>query len=556
MNRGGHLRQRPVDMLRLPQFPAPSLDDTDRRWLGTALLVGGLVYVAYLSFYPWPAQGAGFYLAIAEQINQHGYALPRRIPYYTAGGVPYAYPPLMFYVLAVALDLGADPFALARVLPGLVTVAALVPFYYLARAVLRSPVQAGVATLLLAVTPSGLQWHVASGGVVRAPAFLFALGTCHAGWRLFADGDRRWLVPAIGLFAATVLTHPVYAMFVGVSYLVFYAAVDRSPRGLAFGLTVAAGGALLSAPWWLTITARHGLEIFSAAAGTHEGIGGGISRLVGSFLLPLLTLDGDLPLYFLTFGGCVVLLTRRRYVLPIWILAVGYALRQPRFLFVPGAMAGAVLLVDVLAPWIHQSLDAVGEREALPRVAPATVGRMALAALAITTLLTAGWVTVSPVTGPELVPPADDQRYAATPLPPMYAVEDDVAAMAWIETNTPPDARFVVLGDAAEWFPYVTHRTMVLSPWGAEWEGPDAFRRHRDQYDTMAACRTATCVTNGLREENLDPDYLYLQTGHYTVRRMPHYRGPETKRSFVESNRYEVVFENDGGFVVRVVRPG
>lgn len=538
-------------MRTLPWPRAPSTPEAaDRRWLGAVLLVGTLGYVGYLAFYPLPAKGAGFYLTVAEQVGQHGYALPRRVPYYTEGGVPYAYPPLMFYVVAVALDLGADPLALALVLPGVVTVVALVPFYALARAILGSPSRAGVASLLLAVTPAVLIWHVSAGGLVRAPAFLFTLSACYAGWRLFADGDRRWLAPAVVLSAATVLTHPVNAAFVGVSYLVLYAAVDRSARGLAFGTVVAAGSVLLSAPWWVPVVSWHGSDIFSAAARTHDGLGGGLPRVVESFLTPLLTINGDLPFYLLAFGGCVALLVRRRYLLPAWLLAAGYALRQERFLFVPGAMAAAVLLVDVVAPRARALLG--GERGPLSRVPLARVARAGLAVLVVGTLVTAGWLALTPATGPGVVPPPDDERYAATSLPPMYVASDDVAAAEWVRANTPPDARFIVLGDAAEWFPYLTHRTLLLSPWGAEWEGPGAFQRHVGWYDSIADCDTAACATGALRTIPFDPDYLYLQTGHYTVRRVPYHRDARSIRSFAVSERYEVVFVNGGGFVVRV----
>ncbi|MFC6737073.1 hypothetical protein ACFQEQ_12595, partial [Halolamina salina] len=105
----------------------------DAPWLGAALAAGLLAVVVYLATNPYPAYGAGLYLRIADAIAANGYAPPARIAGYTAEGVPFAYPPLQFYVLAVLLDLGADPVALARVLPSVGVLAALVPVYLLAR---------------------------------------------------------------------------------------------------------------------------------------------------------------------------------------------------------------------------------------------------------------------------------------------------------------------------------------------------------------------------------------------------------------------------------------
>ena len=75
---------------------------------------------------------------MAEAVAENGYTLPARIPGYTPGGIPFPYPPLAFYLLGPLLDAGASPLALARFLPGLLTIAALVPTYALGRELLDS----------------------------------------------------------------------------------------------------------------------------------------------------------------------------------------------------------------------------------------------------------------------------------------------------------------------------------------------------------------------------------------------------------------------------------
>ncbi|MFB9809265.1 hypothetical protein ACFFQF_31120 [Haladaptatus pallidirubidus] len=102
-----------------------------RAWLAMAIGTGLFVHFIYLLTHPYPAYGAGLYLQIAEEISAHGYALPERIPLYTRDGVPFAYPPLMYYVSAVIMDTtGVDPITLSRLLPGFMTVLYLIPFYY------------------------------------------------------------------------------------------------------------------------------------------------------------------------------------------------------------------------------------------------------------------------------------------------------------------------------------------------------------------------------------------------------------------------------------------
>jgi len=70
-------------------------------WLAPALVAATLIYVGYLLTHPYPAFGAGLFLQIATEIARHNYHLPATIPYYTASGIPFAYPPLGFYLVAV-----------------------------------------------------------------------------------------------------------------------------------------------------------------------------------------------------------------------------------------------------------------------------------------------------------------------------------------------------------------------------------------------------------------------------------------------------------------------
>ena len=188
-----------VEDRELPGF----LESREWPWLAAPLLVGVVVVLAYLATHPYPAYGAGLYLHISERIVENGYRLPTRIPGYTEHGVPFAYPPLMFYVGAVATDLGVDPLVLSRYVPAVVTVGYLVPYYYLARELLRDRPEASLATVLLAVAAPTLQWHLSAGGFVRAPAFLLAVTGCYVGVRLFRSGEPRWLVPGTLLFGLT-----------------------------------------------------------------------------------------------------------------------------------------------------------------------------------------------------------------------------------------------------------------------------------------------------------------------------------------------------------------
>ena len=512
------------------------LEGRDWPYLAAPLLIGAAVVLVYLLAHPYPAYGAGLYLQIAERIAENGYRLPTRIPGYTAEGVPFAYPPLLFYLGALAMDVGGlDPLALSRYVPAVAVVGYLVPYYFLSRELLGNRAEASLATTLLAVAPPTLQWHLSAGGLVRAPAFLLALTGCYVGVRLFRSGERRWLVAGTLLFALTVLAHPVYTVFFGVSYLLLYAALDRTLRGLALGAVVAGGGLALAAPWWLQVLGTHGPGAFTAAAGTHSGLFGGTGRLVDQFGYTLVT-DLPIPAFFaLVYAGAAHFLYERRFLLPAWLVVPAVVIGKERFQFVAGATMAAVFLRDRIrvAAWRRYPT------EEWKRVAQLALTGVVLAFVCVGTLYAAG---------------ALPWAHAGDPSQPQFVDAEDREAMAWAANETHPDATFVVLGDAAEWFPLFADRTVLVGPWGVEWTSPERYERQLSLYRAVSTCDSEGCLSAALSIRDIDPTYVYVPKGTYTVRGLEETETGELRRELRRSGAYVPVFENEGVVVFR--QPG
>ncbi|WP_101295487.1 ArnT family glycosyltransferase [Halegenticoccus soli] len=496
------------------------LGTADAVWLAPVLAVGTAVYLLYLATHQYPAFGAGLYMLIAEEIVGHGYALPEWIPYYTARGVPFAYPPLMFYVAAVITDLtGVDPFTYSRFLPGLVTIAYLVPVYLLVRDLQGSRAQATAAATLIAVNPQILKWHISAGGIVRAPAVLFALCGIYTGYHMFRSGERRWVVASLGFFLLTVLTHPTYTLFFVLTYLLTWLTLDRSVAGLLRGAVVGVGAVILAAPWWIHVVSSFGPTVFFAASGTHGGIGGGLYEFV----------SGLFPWAIVPLLGAVYLLVSGHVFLPLWYLVAEFAVRQSRFAYLVG-------LIVIVAAAVE-----LGRRR-LPRtVAPRRFAPVFVAFLLVAAPAGIGYL-------------AYDMTDEVGTETPSFVDEEDVEAMEWAASQTRPDATFVVMGDAAEWFPAITHRTILIGPWGVEWVSSEAYYDQLDAYTNISACSAESCVNRWLAESGSDPDYLYVPRGGYTIRGDYEVQYGSLERALRLSDRYEQVFANDGVVIFRVKR--
>lgn len=512
---------------------------TDRRWLAVVLSVGVLVYVTYLATHSHPAYEGGLYLQIAEEIIQNGYALPEQIPYYLDGGVPFAYPPLMFYVIALITDVtGIDPVALELYGAGLVTIGSLIPYYYIAKEFLDTPRKAGIASVFFAVTPPVLRWHISAGGIVRAAAILLALCGIYVGLRLFRRGEHRarWILAGVVLFTLTVLTHPVYTVFFAGSYLLLYLGCDRTTRGLLSGVVVAGGGIVLTAPWWLQIANIHGLDIFLTASGTHTGLTGGVDRLKSRFVMPLWRMNALTPFYAAAFAGGLYALLRRRYLLVTWMVLASYVIGKQRFTFVAGALLVSLLVVDVIHPVVVRSLPSFDRSH-----------KRAIPTLLATVIVIGAIGTGVAFAGSQLAINHDGSHTQ-----PQTFGESDLIAAEWITNNTSRSDSFVVLGDAAEWVPYYTERTILISPWGAEWTSTARYYQEYELFRDTSTCTDVDCLQVRLGVAELDPDYVYVPTKRHTVHSEEYSGRIDLVRSMTVSDRYELVYENDGVAIFEV----
>lgn len=533
-------------------------------WFLPGLLAGGFIYVVYLFTHPYPAFGSGLFLLMAQEVSRQGYHLPVTIPYF-ARPVPFVYPPLMFYGVALLHDaLGIAPLAITRYLPGFVTVVTLGPFYLFVQTLLGSKRKAGIATVILATSPAFLEWHLSAGGVVRAPAMLFVCSGLYTGSRLFERRTRRWLLPSVAFFALTVLTHPVYTVFFVCSYIWLYVVFDRSLAGLSRGVIVGVSGVVLTAPWWMQVAALHGFAVFGNAAGTHSGIGQHLATLFNTTLLALggraqanvfdvwlrtVGLTATESTFIVAWYGLIVgaagyvgiarwhRRSRTDTFLVGWVLLSAFLISEARFVFFIGAILITVAISDLVQRHVTR-IDAFSEHQ----------NHLSLAAL-----LVVGTVCLS--VGGAYTAGALDTHADSHSLP-AFIDDDDVAAMQWVHGNVAPSAKFVVLGDAAEWFPYFTHRRILVGPWGVEWKGKAAYQRQVHEYSAISQCKSKRCLETTLGATGVRPEYIYLPTNGYTVRGKETASSPTMHAELVRDQRYTPVYRNDGVLILKVRHDG
>ena len=455
----------------------------------------------------FPLNDGGLFYAMIVDLQEAHFALPSYVAYNLAQ-IPFAYPPLAFYITGLLADLlHISILDLVRILPALISTLTIPVFYLLAKELTDSSLQIIFGTFAFALLPRTFAWSIMGGGITRSFGMLFATLTMVYAYRLYSEHQTRHLLPCILLGALTVLTHPEATVHTAITALVFYLWKDRSWKGLLFSLGIAVGILALTSPWWGLVISRHGISPFLAAM-TASGQDS-FNPLVGLFIFFrfLFTDEAFLPiLSMLGLIGLFASLARKQTLLPGWLFILH--LIEPRggtlYMMLPLSLLIGYALDKVVLPALqtndHEIVSQRNAQQALENVLSGKAARYFLLFLFAYGLMSAY------TTGQKI---KNDFSLQAT----------DREAFAWVKENTPKDSEFLLvtgqlpLRDAwSEWFPVLTDRHSQATVFGYEWVNDGLFGKRVESYETLQACshKESSCLDHWNLISDLPYSYVYI----------------------------------------------
>jgi hypothetical protein len=476
-----------------------------------------LITIRDALIYIFPVGYGGLYALFSEQIVKNHFILPLTIPFYGPGGIPFAYPPLSFYLMAVINYLfRLAPLVYLRFAGPVLFLACSIPMFYLTKKITHSAAIACIASIFLISYPQSFVIHGEAAGMTRALALFFSLSGLYFFLRALDEFTLRITFFSGLFFGLTVLTHPTYAVFFMLSALSFSLTCGNLFKGIKVGAAVAMVGALVSSPWWLTVYFRYGANIFTAPSKSRETLGfipllGDPAKLLSNLAYSVSQFSRIPILPGAAIIGLVLCLFRRQFPLPVWFLIAGWiSLGEELFLY-PVMMITAATLIVVTAQNIsvHKTPGAV-------------------AASGLFAFLIFGSIYL----------PGMQKIYTYAPA----ISEDSIKMGAWLQTNSPPTSTYLFVtpnGDEAEWLPYFTRRTPSFSSWGGEWINTYQKQLHALlDIQTCAQNQSLSCVENTVKDYQVDPDYLITRTDL-----------PQLSASLKISDRWNLIFQNGVYFI-------
>jgi hypothetical protein len=521
-----------------------------------ATVVGLLIRLALPLASSFPLNDGGLFYVMIRDLQAMHYSLPVFTTYNQAH-IPFAYPPMAFYITGLIGDLTRIPLLdLIRLLPALVSAACIPVFYLLAKEFMPSRPLASIAAFLFALTPRLYEWQIMGGGITRSFGFFFALLTIYSARKLYLTHSARSLLWASVWAAMTILTHPEAIPHVVLALLLIYLFTDRSTKGFLLSISVAVIAILISAPWWITVLSNHGFAPLLAAAST-----GGVNN-VGWFLRPLFIFQFDFTgepyLRFIAVFGLIGLfyhLGQRAFFLPTWMVL--HYLIEPRsgslYMMIPLillASFGLELIFSAFQKGSSENATAVvfGGANSAPKdlvgqnlykinysgfasLFKEPVSKIFFLFLTVYFLMS-GYITSFKIYD------------RATLKPPQ------LEATAWIRENTRPDGAFLVitgeqplLDPISDWFPALTGRRSLGTVFGYEWVNDGQFAQRVARYEKLQKCvnQSPACLEIWGKETGMDFTYIYIDQDISAF---------SLEKDGSDNNKYTLIYQTEG---VRVI---
>lgn len=418
----------------------------------------------------FPLVDGGMFLVMIGDLQAHHFTLPAFTTYNHAQ-IPFAYPPLAFYLTGFVNSITGLPLAdILKWQPLLVNTLSLPIFYLFARRVLRSDGKAALAALIFALTPNSYWWQIVGGGLTRSLGAFFFLLAAYCAEGMYRTQRPSAVLATTLCSALAVLSHPEWGLQTAGMLVLFCCFWGRDRKGILLTSLVGTGILLLSMPWWLSVVLQHGLGVFQQASQATE------PRWLFWTIPFALSFTGEITPVIAVFALCglFIHLGRRDFLLPVWALLI--LVLDPRgglpASSVPFTIMAATTLADGIAP--HLASKEGMEPPALASSLRSFAGRFFWGTFLL--LFLYGAFRVSSKLSQQTID------------------AEEIHVMRWIQTYTDPDATFLILDWQAnpflspllEWFPAATGRTSLTTVQGSEWLSGEAGFDHRLELHTKA----------------------------------------------------------------------
>lgn len=413
--------------------------------VGIAFRIYALIVVGFDE----PFDMGGLFYQMSLEIIRNHFILPVNIPYYYPGGLPFAYPPLAFYIQSTIIKLFSPPlFVTVNLLPSIFSILSIFTFYLLAKQVLQQRWRWLAALLFFAIIPLAVTELVEGMGLAESLGINAIILYTWSLVRVQGLPTVRNKVTAGFLLALCVVSSPG-SLYAAILISLLYQAIalvswisSKKAKDFISGLVIGLVGIMASSPYWVSVIGYHGIKIFlDAFKGQNISL---FSQLIENFLE--FRLIWSTPVWNALFILCLGLVLWRKHIpLFLYTLLLLLILRERWIASIPVSLVlgeGIGILLDILS-----------------RIRWKRIGLVKVSII---------WVLVLILVydaGAYLIFTVNEDTYDVS------ASQVDELQRINSENLIPENQSVVTLGSwgLIEWSPALLERTVLNNPYGLEW---------------------------------------------------------------------------------------
>ncbi len=431
--------------------------------IGLTIFAGILLRIGHLFFisYDEPFRLGGLFLEFSNQIIKNNFLLPVDIPYYSENGLPFAYPPLPFYIQAIFLSLFKLPqFYIVNILPPVVAALTIPSFYYLLKQTNANRMVVWTALAAFVFIPNTFLNQIEAAGLAESFGELFLIWYVTFLLKVDQQPTRLRVILAGVFLGFNVLSSPgsavgapIISLFFGAHWLL-QAIKQHKFKPLLFPIAIGLIGMVVSISYWGTVMAYHGKGIFlvsllgqfQAGKPSENFIHQGIARFLSS------DYSGGSNLFLwnsLIFFGLIICLTGPGFYLSLLFILFAFLPRE-------GVWIGAILASLLAGKGLELLFQNVRKnlRNYLPQHYK-TAEILLMVVFLGAALFNAIDAIVSSV----------HDRQMALPAQQVVELENHNQVI-------PQDAKVIIRGNDGllEWAPQLLKREVINTVYGLEWQ--------------------------------------------------------------------------------------
>ena len=470
-----------------------------------ATLLGAFVRCFYVFMSDFPLNDGGMFYTMVQDLQKNHFLLPA-VTTYNLANIPYAYPPLPFYLAAFLNSwFKIDLIQILRFLPLIFSIATIPAFYWLAKQVLKNETQVGAATFIFALFSPVFTWQIMGGGLTRSPAFFFAVLSLAAYFKWAKSRHWKDLVLVIVFTSLTTLCHLEMLLLLCISYIVIFFFLQRSWKQLGQLALAALVTIVLISPWWGTVIFQHGISPFIQAM--KVGRVSFLTTLSNILVLQPSQNINDIVFTLLGLAGSLLLISQGDWMLFVWWAA--FVILDPRStersVTLPITLIAGIMLEQIIV-WMKGHLPDFKMKKNPVQEVGNPLQKNSVKLLIIVAIFFSFFT--------DLV-----VKYTSETLLNSLNFENR-QAMDWVKANTSEDSDFLVIDYPSgwhvdmvgEWFPTLTERKSLLTGQGQEWLPMKAQAKTIKDLSEVSNCRMEglSCLEDWLGKKDTPVDYFYF----------------------------------------------